>query len=167
MPTRILIDGRSGSGKTEFASALSAATPGSQLVRLDDIYPGWGGLEAASTAVHTHVLSEFRWQRFDWTTHSLAEWHTLDPTRPIIVEGCGALSAANRALATLGFWVDLDDVTRKRRALTRDGDTYVPHWDEWATQEVAFIRREDPRNHADVVIDGADVTAELTRWLTP
>lgn len=165
MPTRILIDGRSGSGKTEFAAALCAAVPGAQLVRLDDIYPGWGGLDAGSVAVHAHVLSEFRWRRFDWATDSLAEWNVLDPGRPIIVEGCGALSGANRSLASLGFWVDLDDETRKRRALARDGENYVPHWDEWAAQEETFIARENPRERADVIIDGVDVAAELARWL--
>ena len=36
----LLIDGRSGSGKSELATAIAAAT-GSQVVRLDDLYPGW------------------------------------------------------------------------------------------------------------------------------
>jgi uridine kinase len=163
---RILIDGRSGSGKTEFARELAAGLPGAQLVRLDDLYPGWGGLEAGSMAVHTDVLSRFRWRRFDWEGDRLAEWHSLDPARPIVVEGCGALSAANRSLATLGLWVELNDVTRKRRALLRDGDSYAPHWDDWAAQEDAFIAREHPRERADAVVDGVDVTSELARWLS-
>jgi uridine kinase len=165
LPPRILIDGRSGSGKTEFAAALAAAIPASQLVRLDDIYPGWGGLEAGSQAVRSDVLTRFRWRRFDWANDGLAEWHTLDPTRPIIVEGCGALSSANRALATSSFWVELDEPTRKRRALARDGDSYRPHWDEWAAQEDIFIARESPRTLADVIVDGVDVAAELARWV--
>jgi uridine kinase len=166
LPPRILIDGRSGSGKTEFARTLAAGLPGAQLVRLDDLYPGWGGLEGGSIAVHTDVLSHFRWRRFDWATDSLAEWHELDPALPIVVEGCGALSAANRALATLGLWVELDEATRKRRALLRDGDSYAPHWDDWAAQEDVFIARERPRERADAIVDGVDVTTELLRWHT-
>jgi uridine kinase len=166
LPPRILIDGRSGSGKTEFARALVDTLPGAQLVRLDDLYPGWGGLEGGSTAVHTDVLSRFRWRRFDWASNRLAEWHVLDPTRPLVIEGCGALSAANRELATLGLWVELDDVTRKRRALLRDGESYAPHWDAWAVQEDAFIARERPMQRADAIVDGVDVTAELARWHT-
>jgi uridine kinase len=166
LPAKILIDGRSGSGKTEFARALAATLPGAQLVRLDDLYPGWGGLDAGSVAVHTDVLSLFRWRRFDWESNTLAEWHTLDPSRPIVVEGCGALSAANRKLATLGLWVELDDATRKRRALLRDGDSYAPHWDDWAVQEEAFIAREQPIQRADAIVDGVDVTTELARWCT-
>ena len=153
---RVLIDGRSGSGKTELAKRMVLALPGSQLVRLDDLYPGWGGLEAGSKHVHDYVLSASapRWQRWDWTDGTPAEWHVLDPSRPIIIEGCGALSRANRALADYGIWMELDEPTRKARALARDGDAYAPHWDEWAAQEQAFIDREQPRQLADQVVEG-------------
>ncbi len=46
----VLIDGRSGAGKTTLARDL-APMLGAQLVSLDDIYPGWAGLEAGSAAV--------------------------------------------------------------------------------------------------------------------
>ncbi|PRY70060.1 hypothetical protein B0I08_101183 [Glaciihabitans tibetensis] len=162
---RVLIDGRSGSGKTEFAALLVSAWPGAQLVRLDDLYPGWDGLEAGSAMVHTQVLRELRWRRWDWAANKPAEWHPLDPTRPIVVEGCGALSVENRRAATLGLWVELDDATRKARALARDGQAYAPHWDAWAAQEEVFLARERPRENADAIIDGADVSAAVTPWL--
>ncbi len=150
----VLIDGGSGSGKTTLAQRL-ARTLGAHLVRLDDFYPGWDGLEAGSTHVHEFVLSsEPRWRRWDWAKNAPAEWHALDPTRPLVVEGSGSLSRANRALATFGIWVELDAVTRKIRALERDGDSYAPQWDRWAAQEVLFAEREHPRLIADIVIDG-------------
>lgn len=149
---RILIDGRSGSGKTDLAAAMVAAWPEAQLVRLDDLYPGWDGLEAGSRHVAEFVLTDApRWQRWDWAAHRPAEWHRLDPARPIIVEGCGALSRANRAQADWGIWVELDDATRKQRALARDGDAYAPHWERWAGQEQAFIAREHPQQLADEI----------------
>lgn len=153
---RILIDGRSGSGKTKVANGLLEAMPDAQLVRLDELYPGWDGLEAGSRHVHDFILAAERprWRRWDWIAGEPAEWHELDPARPIIIEGFGALSRENRALATLGIWVELDAETRKQRALDRDGDTYAPHWDRWAAQEDAFIEREHPQDLADLVIDG-------------
>ncbi|WP_411700683.1 ATP-binding protein [Conyzicola sp.] len=162
----VLIDGRSGSGKTELARAIVAGSPTAQLVRLDDLYPGWGGLEEGSRVVHDDILASDapRWRRWDWALGRHAEWHDIDPGRPLVIEGCGALSRDNRGLATFGIWVALDAATRKRRALERDGSTYAPHWDEWAAQEDAFLTRENPAAHADAVIDGSDVTLELARW---
>ena len=151
----VLVDGRSGSGKSTLARELAGAL-GAQLVRLDDVYPGWDGLDAGSRHIHDHVLANSgpRWQRWDWAAGRAAEWHDVDPERPLVVEGCGALSRANRALAGFGIWVELDADTRKRRALERDGAAYAPHWDRWAAQEDAFIAREDPRGLADVVVTG-------------
>ena len=152
---RVLVDGRSGSGKSSLARELVALNPAAQLVRLDDIYPGWDGLQAASDHVVEFVLSASpRWQRWDWVLGEKAEWHSLDADRPIIVEGCGALSRRAAERATLRVWVELDAVQRKARALARDGDTYVPHWDRWAAQEEAFIAAENPRALADLVIEG-------------
>lgn len=151
----ILIDGRSGSGKTTLARALAAAIDGAQLVRLDDFYPGWDGLDAGSDMVVGSVLHPERpaWHGWDWARDRPAGRHPLDPTRPLVIEGCGALSRAARARATLGVWVELDAETRKRRALERDGDGYAPHWERWAAQEEVFIAREQPRDLADIVID--------------
>jgi cytidylate kinase len=148
----ILIDGRSGSGKTELATTLAAALD-AQLVRLDDVYPGWDGLEAASGRVRTDLLLANRWRRWDWAMDAPAEWHDLDPARALVIEGSGSLSRANRGLATLGVWVELDEPTRKARALARDGARYAPHWDAWAAQEQRFFDRERPDLLADVVVD--------------
>jgi uridine kinase len=148
----ILIDGRSGSGKTELAIELASALD-AQVVRLDDIYPGWDGLEPASERVRSDVLLANRWQRWDWASDARAEWHELDPRRALVIEGSGSLSRANRELATFGVWVEVDESTRKARALARDGSTYEPHWDGWAAQEQRFFDRERPDLLADYVID--------------
>ena len=152
----VLIDGRSGSGKSTLADALVSAWPEAQLVRLDDVYPGWDGLEAGSLRVAERMLapSTPRWLAWDWLTDTPGEWHELDANLPLIIEGSGTLSAANRALASFGIWVELDAATRKRRALARDGETYAPHWDRWAAQEQLFIAREQPKQRADLVVPG-------------
>ena len=149
----VLIDGRSGSGKTVLGESLAPRLD-AQLVSLDDLYPGWEGLEAGSDAVHETVLRarDPGWARWDWASARPAEWHPVDPDRAIVIEGCGALSRANRALATFGIWLELDAEERRRRALERDGELFAPHWDEWAAQEVAFAAREHPIELADLVL---------------
>ena len=157
----LLIDGRSGSGKSELATAIAARVPAAQLVRLDDVYPGWHGLQAGSDLV-PGIIESRRWQRWDWGSSSYKEWHELDDG-PLVIEGCGALSVANRALADFGIWVEHPDADRRRRALAREPG-YAPHWDDWARQEAAFIARERPQRQADATVDGADVTGGLERW---
>lgn len=152
----VLIDGRSGAGKSTFATALAEELR-AELVRLDDVYPGWDGLEAGSEAVHTEIIPLSQWHRWSWDTGERTTRHVVDPARPLVIEGCGALSRAARRLATYGVWLELDDASRKNRALTRDGETYAPFWERWARQEEAFSERERPRELADVVIDGSTV----------
>jgi len=155
-----LIDGRSGSGKTTLAAELQSLWEASIVVHLDDVYPGWDGMRAATDHIHDALLvprgvhRAGRWQRWDWLRSAPAEWHVVDPDRRLIIEGSGALTAPNRALADLGIWIDCDDVTRKRRALDRDGETFAVQWDRWAAQELDHLARHDPRSVADVVLQG-------------
>lgn len=167
--TTVLIDGRSGSGKSTLADRLHQRWPASIVVRLDDIYPGWDGLDWASRHVHDALLRPRaegrpgRWRRWDWATDSPAGWHTVAAGRRLIVEGVGALAPDNRALADLGIWVESPEPLRRQRALQRDGDTYRPHWDRWAAQELEFIVRCDPRSGADYVVTE---TAHGATWTT-
>lgn len=133
-----LIDGRSGAGKTYLARDF----PDAQVVHLDDVYPGWDGLDAGSDAV-PGILTDYRWQEWDWTTSAFGKWHELDPARPIVIEGVGAISRRSVPLADRAIWLELDPVARKRRALERQPD-FAEHWDDWAAQEDAFIARENP-----------------------
>jgi hypothetical protein len=155
--TTVLIDGRSGSGKSTLAIQLHHAWTGSMVLRLDDIYPGWDGLLWAAEHLQRSLLEPRvagrtgRWRQWDWATAAPSGWHTVEPGQRLIVEGIGALTPATRALADLGIWVDADDAERKRRALERDGDTYRPHWDRWAAQEVEYITRFQPRACADLI----------------
>src|SRR5690606_10582616 len=103
-----LIDGRSGSGKSELATLLAGLLPGSQVLRLDDSCPGWYGLGLASEAVPA-ILATFAWRSWDWAGDRPGELHQLDPSLPIIVEGVGALSRARRPLAHTALWLTSDD----------------------------------------------------------
>ncbi|MDJ0378648.1 AAA family ATPase [Cryobacterium sp. PH31-L1] len=155
----VLIDGPSGAGKSTLADALAAHwadanTP--QLVRMDDIYPGWDGLDAAIEHLRRQVLLPWRaglpaaWQRYDWAVNGPAEWHPLDPARPLVVEGCGTLAAAHEPLSDVRVWLSADDALRKRRALSRDGDAFRSHWDQWQQEWATYLQREAPEIRATV-----------------
>ncbi|MEU0498084.1 hypothetical protein [Mycobacterium sp. NPDC006124] len=157
----VLVDGRSGSGKTTLAKDLRRRWDGSQILRLDDVYPGWDGLAWAVEHVRNELLAPRheglpgRWRSWNWVRDVPGRWHTVDPDQRLIVEGVGALDARSRALADVGIWVETPDVERKQRALLRDGDTYRPHWDRWAAQEEVYLACHDPRSAADWVVTEA------------
>lgn len=157
-----LIDGRSGSGKTQYAARLSATLRAQgldpQILSVEDLYPGWDGLAAGSRAV-APVLDRGRYRRFDWIRGRFAEERHIRRFPPLIIEGCGAITRANIAAAERwaggnrglvhSIWIEAGEAMRRKRALARDGRTYAPHWRLWAAQEVAHYRTHQPWRLAD------------------
>lgn len=154
----ILLDGGSGAGKTSLAARVAEAwrvTHGEelQIVSLDDVYPGWRGLAAGSAAV-PQILApmDAGYRRWDWETSLPADWVAVDPERPILVEGCGALTVGSVPLATRRVWLELDESVRRNRALARDKGGYDPYWEIWAEQERIHWRDNRPWTLADLTV---------------
>ena len=157
----ILLDGGSGAGKTSLAAMVAGEWRRHrgeelQVVSLDDVYPGWDGLAAGSAAVLRILAgSDAGYRRWDWDISQPADWVGVDPARPILVEGCGALTLASSPLATCRVWLELDESLRKARALARDKGGYDPYWDTWAAQERAHWQQNRPWTLADLVVRSA------------
>lgn len=174
LPSRnpiVLIDGPSGAGKSTLADALVAAWPtdastrlnagaAPQLVRLDDLYPSWGGLAEGSHQVASELLAPLRqsgagrWRGWNWVVNRPTDWHEVSADRPLIVEGCGALSLASAPHADLRIWLAADDAVRKKRALARDRGAFDAHWEMWDAQFAEFVRTQHPLALADLILDG-------------
>ncbi len=158
----ILMDGGSGAGKTSLAQSIverwpsidhgAAAQQGLLLVSLDDTYPGWTGLRAGSEAVPGIVTTDHPgYWRWDWVHDRRASRVDLDPSRPLLVEGCGALTRESALLATVRIWVEAPPDQRKHRALARDAGGFDPYWDLWAEQEAEHWARNRPWLLADLI----------------
>ncbi|MGW8483896.1 hypothetical protein ACWGJP_12255 [Microbacterium sp. NPDC055903] len=157
----VLIDGRSGAGKTSLSRFVAANWPVTgdpQLIALDSLYPGWDGLDDGVAKALDGILRPHgrgrigTWRRWDWEDGTEAESYAVDPARGVILEGCGAITAQTAPLADVRVWVESPDASRKRRALARDGDGFRAHWDRWAEQEAVHIERDDPRSLATLII---------------
>ncbi len=160
-PVTVLIDGPSGAGKTHLADSLEVHWPAGRsvvILHLDDVYPGWQGLQAASGQVANAfaparaAAEAVTYSRWDWTAGVFAEQHTIPAESDLIIEGCGAITAASANLASLSVWVDEADEIRRVQALSRGGEDFERHWDEWEEQFAAFVLRENPQAHASMTV---------------
>lgn len=133
----VTIDGYSGSGKSTLAAALERQLEGWQILHLDDWYPGWDGL-AEGARVARAIAHDLRAGRpssyVTWDWEASAPGHAVRvPLAPAIIEGCGALEAE----ADLSVWIaDPGEEERRSRAIARDGQTFAPHWQRWARQDL-------------------------------
>ena len=133
----VTIDGYSGSGKSTLAAALARLVSDWQVLHLDDWYPGWDGL-AAGADIARRIAADLRagrassYEAWDWENGATGAT-TRVPLAPTIIEGCGAIEA----VADLAVWIaDPGEDERRHRALARDGQTYAPHWQRWADQDL-------------------------------
>lgn len=145
----ILIDGRSGAGKTTLANTLVSQHVDWQLVHADDLYPGWSGL--AGVWDLRDLVAHRRYRRWDWYQDSFDGEVSLDANRPLVIEGCGVLTPTNAPLASLRVWCELPAPLRRQRALTRDPE-FRDHWAMWAIQEGLHIARHRPADLADLTV---------------
>ena len=133
----VTIDGYSGSGKSTLAAALVRLVNGWQVLHLDDWYPGWDGL-ADGAQIARRIAADLRggrassYEAWDWDKGTTGAT-TRVPLAPTIIEGCGAIEAE----ADLAIWIaDPGEDERRNRAFARDGQTYAPHWQRWADQDL-------------------------------
>ena len=133
----VTIDGYSGSGKSTLAAALARLVSDWQVLHLDDWYPGWDGLAAGADTAR-RIAADLRagrassYEAWDWENGTTGATIRV-PLAPTIIEGCGAIEAE----ADLAVWIaDPGEDERRHRALERDGQTYAPHWQRWADQDL-------------------------------
>ncbi|WP_432533352.1 nucleoside/nucleotide kinase family protein [Kineococcus arenarius] len=154
-PRVVAVDGRSGSGKTHLAELLGART-GAPVLHLDELYPGWDGLEAGVRLLEREVLVPLREgraaspPRWDWAAGRRGPRVPVPVAPVLVVEGVGA--GCTRVRPQLLVWVGAGERVRRQRALQRDGEVFAPHWHRWAAQERALFARCDARAAADVVL---------------
>ena len=162
MSTRVIaIDGPGGAGKSTLAERVSVALGNSPIVHTDD-FAGWETPLEWWPRLLTQVLEPLsrnqpaRYQRYDWETECLAEWHELPPAPYVILEGVSASREAFRPYLSYTVWIETPRDERLRRGLERDGIETRDQWLAWMAAEDAHFERELSREKADTIIRGTD-----------
>ncbi len=156
-PHIILIDGKSGVGKSSLARTM-AESLGATVVHLDDAYPGWGGLEGGRDAIIHSVLAPVaaglmgRFRSWDWERDIAGAIVEVEPADIVVFEGCGISTAKSRELASTVLWVECPESDRLARLRQRDGGEYDQHFLAWDTQVDAHIAANAPVTTANVVV---------------
>ncbi|GAB3257692.1 nucleoside/nucleotide kinase family protein [Kineosporia babensis] len=156
--TVIALDGPSGAGKTTLADQVAAELGDTAaVVRMEDLYPGWDGLEAATHRLADEVLppllrgQEAVFTRWDWTEDRYGQIRDVVPSKLVtIVEGVGSGTLAAASSISALVFVNAPEQVRHARAMARDGEGYRPHWERWAAQERRYFARERPQERADL-----------------
>lgn len=167
----VLVDGRSGSGKSTFAARL-----GHPVVHTDDVAWHHDFLDWADLLLDGIVAP---WRRGEAVSYRPPGWVRQDragaievpATDVLVVEGVGAARAAIAPHADVVVWVQSDLDEARRRGLERDvahgrtPDEAVAFWDEWMRAEDPFQAAEQPWTRAHLVVDGTPPDADGRVWV--
>ncbi|MFD3274162.1 AAA family ATPase [Paenibacillus dendritiformis] len=169
------IDGCGGSGKSTLASQLAAECPNATVVHMDDFYlPSADIVEGSPMEkpvgadfdwqrMRRQVLCplsqdrEGRYQRYDWDSDTLAEWHTVPMGGVVIVEGVYSIRHELAEQYDVTIWVDCPRETRLSRGLARDGEGARDMWvTNWMVAEDIYMAKHLPHQRADLVVHGTE-----------
>ncbi len=113
---------------------------------MDEIYPGWDGLEQAVRSLPDDIVEPLAagraatYQRWDWAAQAPGAVVTIPESDVVIVEGVGSTAHARRDAFALTVWAHAPAALRMDRACARDGQgDYAPFAAQWAAQEDALF----------------------------
>jgi uridine kinase len=189
------IDGASASGKSTIAYKLKELDNRVIIVHMDDFYrpseeqkaiiPEVIGANFDWERVRKQVLTPLthnkfgRYQRYDWDTDEMAEWHDVPTGGIVIIEGCFSIRNELQPFYDVRIWIDNPKQISLERVIQRErnGSDNRYLWENvYRPAEEKYIEVQKPREFADIVIDSTgqvgdisfyevNVVFESGRWL--
>ena len=167
----VCVDGPAGSGKTTFADRLAAEARSRgrtvEVVHMDDVFEGWGGLADAGNQVLTQVVRPLArgevaaYLRYDWHREEYGDRVTVEPSDLLVIEGVGSGDPGYAELTGVLVWVEAPPTLRLERGLVRDGAALQDRWTTWMDKEEHLHARDRTAERADVLVDGASGAISL------
>lgn len=163
----IAIDGHGGSGKSTLAQMLAKQLK-AEIVHTDD-FASWDNpdhwwplvIERVFTSIADGATSlnypRSKW----WETHNPEPVVNQPVTDIMILEGVSALREEFRSYLSFGIFVDAPKDVCLQRGFERDkgqdgktDDEIKRMWQAWYDAEEVYMKRDNPKSHADLVVDG-------------
>jgi uridine kinase len=168
----VVVSGFGGAGKSTFAAQLAQRVDGAVALSADDFIvdqqrercDDWRSVDRfrlrEQVLVPIRAGQSPRYQRYDWPTNALAEWHDLDLPAVLIVEGIGVVHPDLMPFFDASAWIDMPLEVANERGRRRDKDEYgVDHdvmWrDLWTPNDRDYFERFRPDDLADFVVEPA------------
>lgn len=169
------IDGRGGSGKSTLARQLERSASDLTVVEFDDFYLRLQERKGRASRSDAEIGGNFDWrrlqeqvlaplsrdeaaayQRYDWPSDELAEWHSVPVGGIVIIEGNYSTRQELFDFYDFTLWIDAPHELRLRRGLMRGGEDTRERWlTEWMPEEERYLAAEDPAKRVHLVLDGA------------
>ncbi|WP_053364661.1 uridine kinase [Bacillus sp. FJAT-27251] len=167
------IDGFGGSGKSTLAAKIAEHCADVTIVHMDDFYlPSAEIIQAHPT--EKPIGADFDWQRllkqvieplsqeqeghyqrYDWGSDALAEWHRVPLGGIVIIEGVYTLREELSHHYDLKIWVDCPREIRLSRGIERDGEEARDMWEKnWMLSEDLYFEKQKPILRAELVVEG-------------
>lgn len=169
------IDGCGGSGKSTLANKLREECSNVTVIHMDDFYlPSYQRIKEEPKK--KPIGADFDWkrlleqvlepisqkkegyyQRYDWNTDELAEWHTVPIGGIVIIEGVYCIRKELASKYDYRIWVDCSRETRLLRGLKRDGEEARDIWiNDWMISEDIYVKKQEPLKRAHFIVDGTE-----------
>ncbi len=165
----ILIDGHGGSGKSTLANRLAGYLD-AEVIHIDD-FTG----EGATTDWYRRLIDEVIAPSSNgskYISYARAKWwprHNPEPVinqrvaRTMIIEGVCSCRSELRDFGTYKIFVDTPRDICIERGLARDKSAsgksekeIIALWNQWMKWDDEYFAKEDPRETADIVVNGTD-----------
>lgn len=174
-PILVVLDGRSGTGKSTIAKIIAAHLGGIEIMA-DDFWIGgsddeWdkrSPQEKASMAIDWRRLriealepllagKPASWHPFDWKAGKGLAAHSINciSTPLIVLDGAYSARPELSDIIDLSILVEVpDDPNRRSRLVKREGKKYMDNWHRrWDTAEDYYFSKVRPKDSFDMVIE--------------
>jgi uridine kinase len=143
-----------GAGKSTVAKHIKENIPITTIIEMDDFYASEltrNDLDRVfeQALKPLKIGSPASYQRLDWDTKKLAEWHEVEPKGVVVIEGVYALHEKPRNDYDYKIWVEAPYELRLQRGIERKGEGARNWWvNEWMPREEEYKKSQKPHESA-------------------